>query len=117
LRKARLEMAKLQRKVANQQNDFQHKLTASWVSRYGLIATETLRVKPMSAQGGSRKAGLKGMQGILQKLAYKAHEAGTRLAVVPTPRVRSNPRRPAPSAGARRRSRSLSGCIAAPAGV
>jgi len=96
-KRTKQEIARLHRKVANQRNDFQHKLTALWVSRYGLIATETLRVKPMSAQGGSGKAGLKGMRGILQKLAYKAEEAGTRLVdallsprsgVVPTPRIK-----------------------------
>lgn len=84
----------LHRKVANRRNDFQHKLTSGWVSRYGLIATEELRVKNMTAKGGSRKAGLNraildvGMRGILQKLAYKAEEAGTRLVEVPTPKVK-----------------------------
>ncbi|MCL6570040.1 MAG: transposase, partial [Meiothermus silvanus] len=84
----------LHRKVANRRNDFQHKLTSGWVSRYGLIATEELRVKNMTVKGGSRKAGLNraildvGMRGILQKLAYKAEEAGTRLVEVPTPKVK-----------------------------
>lgn len=90
----RQEIARLHRKVTNQRDDFQHKLTASWVSRYGLIATEELRVKNMVAKGGSRKAGLNraildvGMRGIRQKLAYKAEEAGTRLVGVPTPKVK-----------------------------
>lgn len=94
-------IGRLHRKVANQRNDFQHKLTARWVGRYGLIATETLRVKHMSANGGGRKAGLNraildvGMRGILQKLAYKAHEAGTRLVEVPTPRVKPSQTCPA----------------------
>ncbi|MCL6527721.1 MAG: transposase [Thermaceae bacterium] len=87
-------IARLHQRVANQRNDFQHKLTASWVSHYGLIATETLRIKNMTARGGSRKAGLNraildvGMRGILQKLAYKAAEAGTRLVEVPTSKVK-----------------------------
>lgn len=75
--------------MANQRDDFQHKLTAGWVSRYGLIATEKLQVKNMTAKGGSKKAGLNraildvGMRGILLKLVYKAEEAGTRLVEVP----------------------------------
>ncbi|WP_049777850.1 hypothetical protein [Allomeiothermus silvanus] len=63
--------------------------------RYGLIAAEELRVRNMTAKGGSRKAGLNraildvGMRDILHKLAYKAHEAGTRLVEVPTPKVKA----------------------------
>jgi putative transposase len=88
------QIARLHQKIANQREDFQHKLTAWLVSRYGLIATEGLRIKNMVAKGGSRKAGLNramldvGMRGILQKLAYKAEEAGTRLVEVPTARVK-----------------------------
>lgn len=87
-------IGRLHRKVANGREDFQHQLTSQWVSRYGLIATEELRVKNMTAKGGSRKAGLNraildvGMRGILQKLAYKAEEAGTRLVEVPTSKVK-----------------------------
>ncbi|WP_367182964.1 RNA-guided endonuclease InsQ/TnpB family protein [Meiothermus sp.] len=87
-------IARLHRRVANQRDDFQHKLTAGWVARYGLIATESLKVKAMTAKGGRGKAGLNramldvGMRGILQKLAYKAKEAGTRLVEVPTPKVK-----------------------------
>ena len=94
-------IARLHHRVANQRNDFQHKLTALWVSRYGLIATEELRVKNMTASGGSRKAGLNravldvGMRGILQKLAYKAQEAGTRLVEVPTQKVKPSQTCPA----------------------
>jgi putative transposase len=93
-KRTKQQIARLHLKVANQRNDFQHKLTSLWVSRYGLIATEELRVKNMTANGGSRKAGLNramldvGMRGILQKLAYKAEEAGTRLVEVPTHKVK-----------------------------
>jgi len=82
-------VARLYRKAANQREDFQHKLTAGWVAKYNLIATEDLQVKKMTAYGGSRKAGLNraildaGMAGIYAKLAYKAKEAGTRLVEVP----------------------------------
>ncbi|WP_369791722.1 RNA-guided endonuclease InsQ/TnpB family protein [Thermus sp. CCB_US3_UF1] len=87
-------IARIHRKVANQRDDFQHKLTAGWVAKYGLIATEALKVKNMTARGGSRKAGLNramldvGIGDILRKLAYKAAEAGTRLVEVPTSKVK-----------------------------
>jgi transposase len=48
----------------------------------------------MTVEGGRRKTALNraildvGMRGILQKLAYKAQEAGTRLVEVPTPKVK-----------------------------
>ena len=94
-------IGRLHLRVANQRSDFQHKLTASWVSRYGLIATETLRVGNMTAGGGRRKAGLNraildvGMRGILHKLAYKAAEAGTRLVEVLTSKVKPSQTCPA----------------------
>lgn len=95
------DIAKLHQKVANQRSNFQHKLTSEWVSKYGLIAIEELRVKNMTASGGSRKAGLNrvildvGMAGIYEKLAYKANEAGTRLEDVPTQKVKPSQTCPA----------------------
>ena len=45
--KARIKVAKLQKHIANQRNDFLHKLTTTIVSNYDVIAIEDLYVKSM----------------------------------------------------------------------
>ena len=45
--KARLKVAKLQKHIANQRNDFLQKLTTIIVSNYDVIAIEDLNVKEM----------------------------------------------------------------------
>ena len=85
---------KVHTKVTNQRKDFLHKTTSSLIQNYGFIATETLTIKNMSANGGSRKTGLNrsildvGMGMFLQMLSYKAVEAGTTLVEVPTRTVK-----------------------------
>lgn len=56
--KCRQRVASLHRKVANARRDFLHQTTAKLVQRLGLIATEGLNVKAMTAEGGSHKSGL-----------------------------------------------------------
>lgn len=89
-RRTKAQMAKLHAKVANQRADFQHQLTSDLVGRYGVLVTEDLSIKRMTAKGGAYKTGLNraildvGMRGILQKLECKALEAGTLFLSVPT---------------------------------
>jgi putative transposase len=88
------QIQKLHNKVTNQRKDFLHKTTANLIKQYNFIATETLSIKNMTKEGGSRKRGLNrsildvGMGMFLQMLAYKAAEAGTKLVEVPTRTVK-----------------------------
>jgi putative transposase len=85
---------KLHEKVKNQRKDFLHKTTTDLMKNYNFIATETLSIKNMTTNGGSRKRGLNramhdvGMGMFLQMLKYKAEEAGTKLIEVPTKTVK-----------------------------
>jgi len=88
-------IARLHARIARQRDDFQHQLTSSLVATYGILATEELNIKGMTAHGGAYKKGLNrsildvGMSGILQKLQYKVKETGTgRLWWVPTRKVK-----------------------------
>jgi putative transposase len=49
--KARLQVARMQERIANQRQDFQHKLTHRLVEEYGLIGLESLNVKGMMSNG------------------------------------------------------------------
>jgi putative transposase len=87
-KKHRQIVSKLQRKVARQREDWQHKVTSNIVSGNSLIAGEQLSVKNMTrkAKKGSKrkaqKAGLNrsmlevGFSTIGKMFAYKAAEAG-----------------------------------------
>lgn len=87
-RKHRQIVSKLQRKVARQREDWQHKVTSNIVSSNSLIAGEQLSVKNMTrkAKKGSKrkaqKAGLNrsmlevGFSTISKMFAYKLAEAG-----------------------------------------
>ena len=87
-KKHRQVVSKLQRKVARQREDWQHKVTSNIVSGNSLIAGEQLSVKNMTrkAKKGSKrkaqKAGLNrsmlevGFSTITKMLAYKSAEAG-----------------------------------------
>ncbi len=87
-KKHRQIVSKLQRKVARQREDWQHKVTSNIVSGNSLIAGEQLSVKNMTrkAKKGSKrkaqKAGLNrsmlevGFSTISKMLAYKSAEAG-----------------------------------------
>lgn len=87
-KKHRQIVSKLQRKVARQREDWQHKVTSNIVSGNSLISGEQLSVKNMTrkAKKGSKrkaqKAGLNrsmlevGFSTISKMLAYKSAEAG-----------------------------------------
>jgi putative transposase len=87
-KKNRQMVSKLQRKVARQREDWQHKVTSNIVSSNSLIAGEQLSVKNMTrkAKKGSKrkaqKAGLNrsmlevGFSTISKMFAYKSAEAG-----------------------------------------
>ncbi|MDP2762808.1 MAG: transposase [Sideroxyarcus sp.] len=82
------------RRVANRRKDFLHKTSASLVKQYGLIATEQLSVKNMTASGGAYKKGLNrsildtAPSTFLSLLKTKAEEAGSLWVEVPTRQVK-----------------------------
>jgi putative transposase len=87
-KKHRQMVSKLQRKVARQREDWQHKVTSNIVSGNSLIAGEQLSVKNMtrkakkSSKRKAQKAGLNrsmlevGFSTISKMLVYKSSEAG-----------------------------------------
>lgn len=94
-RKARRRVVRLYAKVRNSRSDFQHQLTHRLIGRFGLIATEDLQVKNMSASAKGdpaepgknvrQKAGLNrsildtAPAAFIAKLRYKAEEAGSQI--------------------------------------
>ena len=93
-KKARMKVAALHGKIANQRKDFLHKTTANLVKESSLIAIEKLNTKGMSSKGGAYKKGLN--REILsaapgafhQMLKCKAEEAGIELIEIPTRQVK-----------------------------
>lgn len=93
-RKAVSRLSAESRRIANRRKDFLHKTSASLVKQYGLISTETLNIKNMTANGGAYKKGLN--RGILDTapasflnlLKVKAEEAGSLFVEVPTRQVK-----------------------------
>jgi putative transposase len=97
-------LRKVHGQIARQRHDFYHKLTAALVERFGLIVTEKLAVANMSRapkpkqnedgsyapNGAAAKAGLNrsildaAPAGLLQKLRYKAEEAGSKFVELST---------------------------------
>jgi putative transposase len=94
--KARHLVAALHRRVANQRRDFLHQTSAWLITLIGLLVTERLAIRPMTAHGGRRKRGLNreilstapGL--FLQMLAYKAEEAGSGYVEAPTRRLKAS---------------------------
>ncbi|OIR10757.1 putative transposase [mine drainage metagenome] len=82
------------RRIANRRKDFLHKTSAGLVNQYGLIATEQLSVKNMTASGGAHKRGLNrsildtAPSTFLNLLKTKAEEAGSLWVEVPTRQVK-----------------------------
>ena len=98
-KKAAKKVANLQRKAANQRQDWLHKQAAEIVSCNSLVATEKLNLKGMTAKAkqGNRKrqkSGLNrsildvGMGMFRNALEYKLVEAGGMLVEVPTTTVK-----------------------------
>ncbi|MEH1930623.1 RNA-guided endonuclease InsQ/TnpB family protein [Nostoc sp.] len=99
-KKAHKKVAKLQRKVGAQRQDWVHKVAAEIVSLNSLVATEKLNIKAMThkAKSGSKrkaqKTGLNrsildvGMGGLRSTIEYKLAEAGGIFVEVPTQKVK-----------------------------
>jgi putative transposase len=93
-KRARQQVAKIHRTVANQRKEFLHQTTNRLVRESALIAIEQLNIKEMTASGGAYKKGLN--REILstspsrfhQMLKYKAEEAGVEWVEIPTKTVK-----------------------------
>jgi putative transposase len=106
-------VAKLQGKVANQRQDWTHKVAAQIVSSNSMVATEKLNLKGMTAKAkkGSKrkvqKTGLNrsmldvGIGNLTKAIEYKLQEAGGFLVKVPTKTVK--PSQTCPNCGHQRK--------------
>ena len=73
--KARLKVSKLHRKVKNQRNDYQHKVSRELVNKYRTICLETLKVKNMVKNRKLAKAiSDVSWSSFIEKLSYKVAE-------------------------------------------
>jgi putative transposase len=87
-------LAKEHARIANRRKDFLHQESSKLVARCGLIATEQLNVKGMTASGGAYKTGLNrsildtAPSTFLSLLKSKAEEAGLQWIEVPTRQVK-----------------------------
>ena len=75
-------VARIHRKVFNQRNDFQHKLSRKIVNNYGIIFVEDLNVKGLSRGRLAKSVHDAGWAAFFRKLSYKAESAGRRFASV-----------------------------------
>ncbi|MDO8647964.1 MAG: RNA-guided endonuclease TnpB family protein [Candidatus Diapherotrites archaeon] len=80
--KAKHKVALLHEKVGNSRRDFLHKLSASLVSKYSLIALEKLNPKEMSEQQLGKSIHDAGWSMFSNMLCYKAESAGSRIVFV-----------------------------------
>ena len=92
--KARKQVSKLHHKVANQRQDWQHKVAAQIVSSNSLVATEKLNLKGMTHKGKTRqKTGLNrnlldvGIGNIISLIQDKLSECDGVFVEVPTRKV------------------------------
>ncbi|WP_253718944.1 transposase, partial [Thermus scotoductus] len=74
-KKARLKVAKLHRKIANQRRDFHHKVARKLVNRYGTIVHEDLNVQALSRSHIAKGVQDAGWAQFLMILAYNPHSA------------------------------------------
>ncbi|NET06602.1 MAG: transposase [Symploca sp. SIO2B6] len=105
-KKASKAVSKLQRKVSNQRQDWQHKVTSDIASRYDIGVTEELRVRNMTRKtkkGSKRKrqkAGLNKsildveMSALNKIIGYKIEAKGGLLLVLDTKKVKPSQRCP-----------------------
>ena len=83
--KARLKVAKLQKHIANQRNDFLQKLTTTIVSNYDVIAIEDLDVKSMKetdSKTRNKRVGDVSWSEFRRMLTYKSQWYGKELSVI-----------------------------------
>ena len=105
-KKARKQISKLQRKVANQRQNWQHQVTSDIASRHDIGVTEQLNTKGMTRKGkkGSQrqkqKAGLNksilsvGFGTLNQMIAYKIESKGGLMLMLPTKQIKPSQRCP-----------------------
>jgi putative transposase len=100
-------LAKEPVRIASRRKDFLHQESSKWVTRCGLIATEPLNVKGMTAHGGAYKTGLNrrildtAPSAFLSLLKSQAEEAGLQWMDVPTRPVQ--PSQPCQRCGGQRK--------------
>ena len=83
--KARIKVAKLQKHIANQRNDFLQKLTTTIVSNYDVIAIEDLDVKSMKetdSKTRNKRVGDVSWSEFRRMLTYKSQWYGKELSVI-----------------------------------
>ena len=82
-RKAVKQVARLHEKIANQRNDYWHKLTRDLATSYSHIAVEDLKLKFMNRNKHLARSSYDAGLGIfMQLLAYKVEETGGQLVAV-----------------------------------
>lgn len=83
--KTRLKVAKLQKHIANQRNDFLQKLTTTIISNYDVIAIEDLNVKEMKETDSkirNKRVGDVSWSEFRRMLTYKSQWYGKELSVI-----------------------------------
>lgn len=81
--KQKLKLAILHEKIVNQRDDFLHKLSHYYVSRYGFIAVEDLDIRGLVGKSHNPRNMMDASWGrFLQFIEYKAERAGIRFARV-----------------------------------
>lgn len=84
-KKARIKIAKLQKHIANQKNNFLQKLTTKIVSNYDVIAIEDLDVKTMKETGSkirNKHVGEVSWSKFRRILTYKSQWYGKKLSII-----------------------------------
>lgn len=81
-RKAKLRVARLSTRVANQRRDFSHKLSRSLVDRFSHIALEDLNIKGLAAGMLAKSVQNAAWNQLVQHVQYKAECAGTVVTLV-----------------------------------
>lgn len=81
-RKAIVLLQKAHTHVHNQRTDFHHKCARTLVDAYGVIAVEDLNIKGLASGMLAKSVTDAGWSAFIDKLAYKAAEAGRRLVKV-----------------------------------
>lgn len=79
--KARLELARLYRKVTNQRNDYHWKLAKYLCNKYSIICLETLSIKQMQKKHGKKVIDY-GFSEFVNILEYLSKQNGTRVVKV-----------------------------------
>ncbi len=102
-KKARKQVSRLQRQVAAQRKDWQHKITTDIASRHDIVVTEKLETKKMTRKGKKRKAqkaGLNksildvGFSTLNKMITYKIEQKGGLVFFLPTRELKPSQRCP-----------------------